>query len=258
MNMDTLFHMWKPYREKLIAEHTFYMEQAQKRLLSQFSNIESEADKYTEEWLERASSHFDPDNHDPSSFYEQAYEESIAYYEMLDALRNRTRLSVVAGLFHEWDKQVRDWMTLEINHWHHGEEVKKALWKANFSDMADLLEGLGWKVRSQNYYTSLDRCRLVVNTFKHGDGAAFQEIKSQHPEFINSSTEDAAFIDYADHKDLIIEDKHISEFSNAFICFWNNVPEYILNNDNISIPKWFEKALQKDIDQTAKQKAAHS
>lgn len=256
--MDTLFHMWKPYREKLIAEHTFYMGQAQKRLLSQFSNIESEAGKYAEEWLEKASLHFDPDSHDPSSFYEQAYEESITFYEMLDTMRNRTRLSVIAGIFHEWDKQVRDWIIQEMSHWHHGDEAKKALWKANFSDIADLLEGLGWKVRSQNYYTSLDRCRLVVNVFKHGDGDAFQTIKSHHQDLVSSSTENAAFIDYADHNDVIIEDKHISEFSNAFISFWNDVPEYILNNGNITVPKWFEKALQKDVNQTTKQKASQS
>lgn len=253
---NTLLHMWSRFKEKLIAEHEFYMEQANKRLLSQFSNIENEAKKYAEEWLEKASHHFDPDRHDPSSFYEQAHEESVEFYQMLDDMRNRTRLSVIAGLFHEWDKQLRDWMTREINHWHRGDEAKKALWGANFLDIADLLEGLGWKIKSQDYYASLDRCRLVVNAYKHGDGAAFQKIKTQYPEFISDGMRDGLFIDYAAHDDLVIEDKHIAEFSEAIIKFWKDVPEHIFDNGKIGVPAWFEKALKKDRDQTIKQKAA--
>ena len=84
---DTLFHMWGRFRQSLIDGHNFYLEQAQKRLLSQFNNIEDEAEKYAEEWLEKVGSHFDPDRHDPSDFYEQAHEESIAFYQMLDDLR---------------------------------------------------------------------------------------------------------------------------------------------------------------------------
>ena len=82
MTMDTLFHMWNRFREKLIAEHNFYMEQAKKRLLSQFENLEEESDRYSEEWLAKTSHHFDPDRHDPGDFYEQAYEEGIEFYQM--------------------------------------------------------------------------------------------------------------------------------------------------------------------------------
>lgn len=247
---DTLFHMWGRFRQSLIDGHNFYLEQAQKRLLSQFNNIEDEAEKYAEEWLEKVGSHFDPDRHDPSDFYEQAHEESIAFYQMLDDLRNRTRLSVVAGLFHEWDKQVRDWITREINHWHSGEEANKALWSANFNDIVDLFEGLGWKIKSQSFYASLDRYRLVVNAYKHGNGTALQTIRDQHPDFISSMMRESLFIKSADYTDLLIEDKHIAEFSDAIIQFWKCVPEYIFNEDNLSVPKWFEKALQKDIRQT--------
>lgn len=246
---DTLFHMWSRFREKLIAEHEFYTEQAQKRLLSQFANIENEAEKYAQEWLEKAAPHFDPDKHDPSIFYEQAQEESIGFYEMLDALKNRTRLSVVAGLFHEWDKQVRDWMIREMNQWPCGDETRKAIWNANFLDIADLFEGLGWRIKSQAFYVSLDRCRLVVNAYKHGDGSAFQKIKAEYPEFVSEAMRDGLFIDYAAHDDLVIEEQHIAEFSEAIIKFWRDVPEYISNNDNICVPAWFEKALKKDNEQ---------
>ena len=56
-----LFQMWGPFRQSLIDGHLFYVEQARKRLLTQFENIEAEADKASEDWLENNSHRFDPD-----------------------------------------------------------------------------------------------------------------------------------------------------------------------------------------------------
>ena len=38
----SLFQMWEPYRQSLIAGHQFYVNQARQRLLSQFDDIETE------------------------------------------------------------------------------------------------------------------------------------------------------------------------------------------------------------------------
>ncbi len=45
MSTVVAFAMWGPFRESLIKAHGFYMEQAHKRLLSQFGDIEAEANK---------------------------------------------------------------------------------------------------------------------------------------------------------------------------------------------------------------------
>lgn len=254
--MTTLFHMWDPFRKQLIASHQFYVNQAQKRLLSQFENIEQEADKYADEWLEKAGQYFDPDRHDPGDFYEQAHDESIGFYQMLEDMRNRTRLSVAAGMFHEWDKQLRSWICKEINHWNHGNEVGKAIWKANFSDLIDLLEAFGWSIRSNAYYASLDRCRLVVNAYKHGDGDAFKGLKSNHPEFIETlGNADSFYLEYVDHTALKIEEVHIEEFSKAIIAFWQDVPEYIHEKETLEVPDWFTKASQRDQADDLKKRA---
>jgi hypothetical protein len=59
------FKMWEPFRQSLIKGHLFYVEQAQKRLLSQFADMEADADRAAEEWLEQSGKFFDPDRHDP-------------------------------------------------------------------------------------------------------------------------------------------------------------------------------------------------
>lgn len=254
--MHTLFHMWEPLRREIIAKHSFYVEQAQRRLLSQFQNIKAEADAYGKEWLNSCRQYFDPDRHDSADFYEQAHEESIEFYQMLKDMENRTRLSVVAGIFHEWDKQLRSWTQQEIHHWHQGDEVNKAIWKANFIDVIDFFEGLGWTIKSNEFYKSIDQCRLVVNAYKHGDGIALRLVKKLYPEFIGGLMIDPIYINFAEHTDLIVEEKHIAEFSNAIIEFWNNVPEYIYEKESLKVSDWFSKAYEKDqLDERKKQAA---
>lgn len=247
---EPLFYMWQPFREHLIARHNFYIIQARKRLFSQFQNMDTEANEYAAEWINMHDQYFDPDRHDPASLYEQAHDECIEFYIMLDEMLSRTRLSVVAGIYHEWDKQLRSWMVKEINHWHSGEEVKKAIWKANSCCIFDLLESFSWSIRSKSYFKSLERCRLVINTFKHGDGDSFDTIKQKHPEFIDSpENNDPIFVHNADYTCLKIEESNIEEFSDAIVEFWKDVPKYIYRNELLNLPEWFEKAFKKDLKQ---------
>ena len=99
MSDYVLFQMWGPFRQSLIAGHLFYVEQAGKRLLTQFEDIEAEADKAAEEWLEKSRDRFDPDRHDPGDFYEAANDAGIEFYGLLSDMREQTTLGVVAGMF---------------------------------------------------------------------------------------------------------------------------------------------------------------
>lgn len=76
----SLFQMWKPKRQSLIDGHVFYVDQANSRLLSQFDNMESEADKAAEDWLEASGQYFDPDRDDEGSYYERAQDVGIQFY----------------------------------------------------------------------------------------------------------------------------------------------------------------------------------
>ncbi|WP_458138039.1 hypothetical protein [Methylomonas sp. YC3] len=176
--------MSRSYKDHLIARHRFYINQANVRLLAQFDNMEEEAKDYGNKYLSRISHNFDPDRDNPDSFYENAFEESIEWYSMLDDMLSKTRLSVIAGMYHEWDKQLREWITIEINQWHRSDAIKNKIWSKKSCELFDLLEGLGWKIKSKDCYRSLERCRLVVNTFKHGDGLSFTEIKDKHKDLL--------------------------------------------------------------------------
>lgn len=245
MSEVVVFQMWGPFREELIAHHKFYVEQSKSRLLSQFSDIESEADRYAEKWLEDRAHLFDPDSHNPGEFEHQAYEEGIAYYGLLNEMRDTTRLSIIAAMFHEWDKQLRDWLARELLHVHTGAAVTPAIWKANFADIFDLLECLNWPAKRRKIFDSLDACRLIVNVYKHGLGGSFYNLKARHPQFLKVTSGDSAerawAIEYADHTDLIVSDEDLDEFSAAIVEFWNDVPENTLASAIKSVPSWLEK-----------------
>ncbi len=232
MNGYVLFQMLEPFRQSLIKGHLFYVEQARKRLLSQFDNIEADADRAAEEWLD--NKYFDPDRDDPDSDYERAYDFSIEFYGLLSDMREQTRLSVVAGMFHEWDKQLRDWLVREIQHWHRGDNATSKVWSADFSQTADLLESFGWNFRSAGYFRALDACRLVVNVYKHGEGKSLDELRNNYPEYLSDpfNGSGGAFSEtkYRDHTHLKVSDDQFQVFSDAILAFWRDIPENVVDS----------------------------
>jgi hypothetical protein len=253
MSDYVLFHMWGPFRQSLIDRHLFYVGQAHKRLLSQFDDMEAEADKSAEEWLETNSDRFDPERHDPSAFYEAAHDAAIEFYGLLSDMRDQTRLSVVAGMFQEWDKQLRNWLAREMRHWHHGESAKLKVWSVDFGQIADLLESLGWKIRSTPYFRTLDACRLVVNVYKHGEGKSLDELKQNYPEYLGGpfggADTDFSGMKYTDHTHLNVSDDQFRAFAAAIVACWKDVPERVFESMITDVPDWFGKAILRDRDE---------
>jgi hypothetical protein len=248
------FQMWEQFRQDLMAEHRFYVEQAHKRLLSQFENIETEANKATEEHLEKVSIHFNADKHDPSRFneaaHEAAHEKGIEFYQLLSDMHEATRLSVIAGMFHQWDKKLRGWIVGELRHDHHGKNAAKEIWSVDFLKMIDFLATCGFDVKALPCHNQLDAMRLVVNVFKHGNGQSLDNLKKSYPKFISYPLgfDDAPemFRQYLDHADLKLTDVHVMQFSEAILDFWGALPGEISLPTKANVPNWLLKALQKD------------
>ena len=245
-----LFQMWGPFRQSLIKGHSFYVEQARKRLLSQFDGIEADADRAAEEWLLQSGQHFDPDRHDPGDFYERANDVGIEFYGLLSNMREQTRPGVVAGMFHEWDKQLRDWLVREIHHWHRGDNATLKVWSADFGQIADLLESFGWKLRAADYFRALDACRLVVNVYKHGEGKSLDDLRNGFPEYLDDPFKDIggtlSDTKSLDHTHLKVSEDQFQAFSEAILAFWRDVPENVFDSQVTDVPDWFGKAILKD------------
>ncbi|UZE17893.1 hypothetical protein LOY70_29285 [Pseudomonas sp. B21-054] len=248
---QVLFQMWEPYRQSLIGQHNFYIQQARERLLSQFADMTQDADRAADAWLDERSKNFDPDRDDVGAIYEASEEAGTEFYLLLDEMRMQTRLSVVAGMFHNWEKKLRGWITDEMRHWHRGPAAPAKVWSADFPSIMLLLESLGWPVSTQRYWQTLNGCRCLVNVYKHGDGKALADLKQQCPEYLSDPIRSehglpAATLDWLDHTHLTVSDDQIEGISDAIVAFWSEVPENIFDHDDLNPPTWFLKALKQD------------
>ena len=253
MPRTVLFDMWEPFRLSLIQRHRFYFEQAQSRLLSQFKNLEAEAKEVEQIYLGEMGKHFDPDRHSPEDFLQAAYDKSCEHYQLLGELLKDTRLSVSAGMFHEWEKQLREWVTKEARHWGGNEHADSAVWRVPITEVIDLLVCMGWDVRGEGFYSSLNGLRLVVNVFKHGNGSSLLELQTKYPEYVPNPLADLGLVSMngewrAHYRNLQLNDGHLRDFSQAIIQFWEAVPGriYINDGDELSVPAWFKSAYLKD------------
>jgi len=163
MKHNLAFRMDNFTRNYLTKSHKFYVKQASIRILSRFENIEQEANAEFEKFISNNNKLYDAGVHCPSDLNENAYEVSIEFYDLLSDMQYRTRLSVIAGMFHEWDKQIRDWLSVEIRNWHIGNELNKKIWSVNFSDLMKLIKIIHNDPINTELYRSLDACNLIVN-----------------------------------------------------------------------------------------------
>lgn len=144
------------------------------------------------------------------------------------------------------------WLTLEIKSWHRGSHLSSAVWKASFHDIKQLVSAIGWFNEDSDCIKSLERCSLVVNVYKHGNGTALNKIQNNHPDLLIATHRPKwanaipSFKRKANYSELELDEENLNEFSEAIIAFWNSIPEHTCDNDSLKVPKWFADALKKD------------
>ena len=106
---------------------------------------------------------------------------------------------------------------------------------------------MGFNVISKNYFNKLDACRLIVNSFKHGDGGSFTDLKNKYPQYINTAMLGRVVGNYhCDYEYIQVTDAQIDDLSNAIIAFWNDMPEKVSLAKCVNIPQWFQRAFAAD------------
>jgi hypothetical protein len=248
MSDYVLFKKWGPWRESLIAGHLFYVEQARMRLLSQFADIEAEADKAAEDWLERSGG-WQPHRYRPFPYrvYDAAGEDRIEFYALLSRMRDQTRLGVAAGMFHEWNNQLRDWMVREIQNWNSAGKVASEVRNADFKKIIQLLDSFGLNILSTEYYHRIDALYHLVNVYKHGTGRSLDKLKLMYPDYLIDPSDwtgrAISHVEHLDHTDLRVSEAQIQAFSDAIVAFWRSIPDYVVASSISDPPEWFVNAL---------------
>jgi hypothetical protein len=244
----TAYQLMESERELRISEHRFYVEEAKSRLLSQFANIEAEADQAEKEHWKRSGEFFNPEWHDPGDLAEAARDHGIEFYQLLNDMHHRTQLSVVAGMYHHWDKTLRRFLVREFK-WPRlviGDQTRRALWKLDSAKLERLLKALGLDLSLFSCYPRMNAMRLVVNVFKHGEGKSLDDLRVLYPEFLRDSSRRWGIFD---DTDMVVSNTHIEEFAAAIESFWRALPPEIIFEEDVvlDVPDDFEKAWKKDL-----------
>lgn len=246
--------MTEPERNDAVAEHRFYVEEAKKRLLSQFENISVEADQAEQSHWDASGQFFDPECHDEGSLAEAARDHGIVFYQLLTEMHGRTRLSVVAGMYHHWDKRLRRFLVREMR-WPGlvpGEHTRRALWKIDSAKLEAFLLALGIDVRAFPRFKRLDAMRLVVNVFKHGEGKALDNLRQLYPEFVPLTGPHVPNV--PDDTAMVVTDAHVEEFADAIEAFWRALPTELVFDASVelNLPDEIAKGHRKDAEAAAR------
>jgi len=246
------FYFWHGLRQLHIDEHNFYIVQAKKRLLSSFENLEEQAHEFADNWFHELNQQFNHEFCDRDAILERGYEESIEHYISLNNLKKQAYLSVLSGMFHQFDKAVRNWLAKEMEYISkNGENTRLAIWMKDFPELINLMDGLGYQISQSDFCKELLICHLVVNVYKHGRGKSFERLMENRPEYFTTKYDNQIPEDsrkwFISHDRLEIKDEEIELFSNAIVAFWNFIPENVYFSQIVKLPEWLEKAIEKDI-----------
>lgn len=235
--MAAVFHMSSMTRSHLLSRHDFYVEQIRKRVLSQFDDIDGEADEYAQTEYERMGQLPGSEDSDMSCVADTAHERAVEYYQLLSDLRQQTYLSAVAGMYHQFDKDLREFLETQLVGLVDGKTgnrvdydyTKRNLWKPPIEDIFGALKELGWDLRKEPYYPQLDACRMVVNAYKHGKGGSLDSLRANYPQYVKSPLEEKGLEisgqdDFIDHEWLKVSANDFDELSNAIRQFWDSIP----------------------------------
>lgn len=227
----------------LLEPHEFYVLQAKQRLLSQFNDISREADEAEEQHYEKLGQFFDPDRDDPADSCEAAYQEGISHYLALDDMRNTVALALTAGMFHQFDKALREKMSREFRYWQPA-AIDPLIWNIDFPDLVELLEWTGIKIKAEPFYEKIEACQLLVNVYKHGKGRSHTELAVKYPQFYPQHTSGTGGrYNLPRPEQLKVSEAQFADIADAIKEFWLNIPEFRNESHQSTEPKWFNEKL---------------
>lgn len=218
-------------REIMLERHDFFFGEVQSRVLAQFANVDGEADAYLKEEFERLRRRFDDGRHDEADVAEWAHDAAIGFHALLTDLRKQMLLGALAGLYHQWEKDLRDFLERELVRSFEREDVEKLVWKPSLDPIFDCLSQFGWNCRDAAFYADLNACRLVVNVHKHGKGRSLKDLATTYPEFLPGGEpfKSWAFLKSQPHHDwLELTEEQLRRLASALRQFWVEIPERLI------------------------------
>lgn len=223
-------HMWSRERQEIIEQHDFYVEQLKDRLFSQFADIEGEARRHRQTLYasQLADAAAVGQEGDTETAAEIAQHRAEVLYDSLYEMKQAMMLGALAGLYHRWDKTLRDFIERELRHNMKSAAATRFAWHPNSGYPLDILQEFGCVSQSAAFYPKINACRLVVNIYKHGKGRSLDDLVSLYPVYLTSATEGlpASFVEEdPDYRWVEVSEPQFQDIADALRKFREDMPE---------------------------------
>ena len=222
--------MWEGFREHVLEKHDAFVEAMKERVFPIFRDIDSEAEGFADKkYNELMSMPYWDENVDASSIADMAQDLAIAKYESLAFLKHEMLLGALAGLYHLWERMLRDFLEHEFKHWMKRELSEELAWKKSINQTLAMLGSFGWDPRKQPFFGEIDACRLIVNVYKHGKGDAVKTLAATYPRYVGHplglDMKDGFGLELLDHDHLKVTEVDILRIASNLRQFWETFPE---------------------------------
>jgi hypothetical protein len=203
------------------------------KILPQFKNIETEAEKVANDyWHEVMSLPYEESlSLDPGDFAEQAQNHGIDHYMMMTLGLYTSTVAWHATLFEFFHQQIRLFLFSEMRHCF-GIELKNFCSK--FSEIKEVFDLHNFDVTTMDSWNIIYELQILCNTIKHGDGDSLERLRKIAPNRFRTQDE----IDLFDlYKTTLLEitlnvnGETLEQYQNALIEFWKNLPERCYSNE---------------------------
>lgn len=231
--MIVLAQMHESDRRDILEKHTFFTKESKRRLISQFSDIEGEADQYVRDYAKQLEPAFDGEDGDWGAFWGEVNEQGRAHYFLLCDMKKFTILALTAGMYHNWDKHFREWLSREMS-FNFTEKSVSKVWETGLDPICKFLKSNGWNVENSPSMKKILVMHDVVNAYKHGYGRSFVKVKQNLPEYLDDYITETLNIESGEfgflprQENLNVTEAQFHEFAGAIEDFWRQVPVEIM------------------------------
>jgi hypothetical protein len=161
------------------------------RVLATFDDdsIEEEACSASEAFFEKKSNEpaWDDSGPDESEIADDADELGQYIYEDLRFVGDQVTMLAIAGVYHLWERRVKEFLESQFGDYCTPYMPLEKVRTADFKKITKVLSAFGWDIRETDFYSQLDRLRLVANVAKHGDGTSSEELFKKAPDMFKTT-----------------------------------------------------------------------
>jgi hypothetical protein len=212
-------------RRVAITTNKAYTDGFHDRLMPTFDRIDEEAKEASDEYWESAMSL--PTNEyeyrDVGDFADDAIGVGIEVSENLSFVREQLIQLSVAGLYHLWERTLKQFIIKELKHYQFDASTFEQVERDNFKGLVEMLQQFDYDLTQKPYYQKMNELRLVANVVKHGTGKAFKDLVKAAPHLFEKPKFDLDSPLRLD--DLKLTPKHFMDYSYAIKEFWMTLPE---------------------------------